>query len=508
MNRLIVCLLMVCTAGAALADAPHRPLADAPAFRADADAWVGDAMREIGVVPSLIIAVVVEDEAALTAGYGTADREANLPATDETLYYIASATKPFTALAAAILDARGDIDLDGSLAEAAEGVAFADSLHADRVTLENLLTHTSGVSNDAIANRLAFTGEHTPEVLWSLLAKSTPNRDAPIGTFQYVNTGYNILTILLDRRLAKPWQDLLRDEVFTPIGLSRTTAYASLPRAEGWPLAAPYFGLGESGIQRLYLEKTDETMQSAGGMLTTAHDLARWLEFQLNDGRVDGRQVVDAAVVARTHAPIADTDEGRPPFGQRAYGYGWVHGDYREQAVLHHSGGFAGFRSLVSFMPDAKIGVAVVVNEGSIGFSLTDVAAAWAYEWWLGVPAAERTADADLAALVARVPEFEDRLAADRANRADREWLLSRPLSAYAGRFENETWGSIVITEEANRLHVAAGKLYCIAEPYTKPETARVELVPLSGHVILFEPEEGAVERVQLDGVVYERVGG
>ncbi len=503
-------LVALCTASmlvTAAASGAHRPPSDAARFAADADAWITDALTRLEVVPGLVLAVVVDDQTVLAQGFGLADLEHDVDATSDTVYYIASATKSFTALAAAILDARGEIDLASSLASHLDGVEMAPELVPDRVTLTDLLTHTSGIDNSPIAFRLAYTGQHDPDLLWRLLASSTPTEDAPLGTFRYTNVGYNILGMILDRETGMRWQDQLAATIFEPLGMARTTAYASRPVAGGWPRAMPYVGVVPGGPERIPLEKADETMQSAGGMMTTARDLARWLTFQINLGRLDGRPIVDADVVRRTHEPLVATgEEGRPPFGQTAYGLGWSHGALHDHRVLHHSGGFPGFRSLVSFMPDDRVGVAVLVNEGSIGFRLADVVGVWAYEWWLDVPAGERTASGDADALVARRAQLVERVAADRAKRAARTWALSRPLGDYVGRYANSLYGTVEIGEHEGRLNVRLGNLSCVSEPYERPETMRVELVPGSGRVLRFEPETGPVERIQLDGDTYERV--
>jgi CubicO group peptidase (beta-lactamase class C family) len=490
------------------ADAPspvHRPVTDSDAFARETDAWMSDALARLEVLPGLAVAVVVDDRVVLARGWGVADREANLPATEETVYYIASATKSFTALAAAILDARGAIDLESSFASHVHGIAIDPALVPEQVRLRDFLTHTSGIENDPIASRLAYTGEHDPELLGRLLAKCAPAEDAPLGAFRYSNAGYNIVTILTDREIGKPWQDLLRDEIFEPLGMKRTTAYVSRVREQAWPMAAPYSGAPVDGNHRIALEKHDDTMQSAGGMMTTARDLGRWLAFQLGDGRLDGEQIVDAAIVRGTRDPLVEAS-GRPPFGGDHYGLGWWIGSYRGHELVHHSGGFAGFRSLVSFSPDGRVGVAVLGNEATVGARFVDVAAVWMYDWWLGSSEEERAAPGLLDELLAQRVELDARFAAQAEAFAKRKWMLSRPREAYAGTYASDLWGTVEITAENGELVVRAGRLQCVATAFEKPETMRVELVPGTGQVAAFAPEDGAVETLSIGGDVYARV--
>jgi CubicO group peptidase (beta-lactamase class C family) len=510
MRSTILTLLTVGLLAAAppAARAETRPVSAAGDFRAAADDWIPSVLERLQAVPGIAIAVAVGDQVVLAAGYGRADIENAVPAAGETVYYIASATKPFTALMAKILESQGAIDLGSSLAgHLPDGVSLADSLRPREVRLRDLLTHTSGIANEAISDRLAYTGEHDPETLWRLLSHSTGAEGAPLGTFLYTNTGYNILTMILDRETGTSWQDQLQKTVFDPLGLHHTTAYASVPPAKGWPMAAPYFGLDPSGMKRLYLVKQDNTMQSAGGMLTTARDLGRWLVFQLNDGRLEGRQVVDAAVVRATHEKLVDSPEaGRPPFHSDGYGLGWSHGSYRGHPVLMHGGSFPGFMTSVSFMPDAGIGVAVLINEGSVGSRLFETLPAWAYDWWLGTETGQAEADAAVDKLAGMAAALEERIATDMAAHAARAWMLSRPLEAYAGTYASDVWGTVVVTEEDEGLRVTAGNLHCRAEAYVKPETIRVELLPGRGEVIRFEPETGEVDRLFWGRNAFERI--
>lgn len=482
--------------------------ADAAAFRRESAELIGTALRKIEVVPSVTLTVVVGDETVVAEGYGTADRENGIPSDGDVLYYIASSTKPFTALAAALLDRRGAIALDDPLAEHLHGVSLDPALQADRVRLRDLLTHTSGIDNPPIAARLALTGEHDPATLWRLLGSSVPAEDAPLGNFLYTNVGYNIMGMIIDRETGKRWQDHLRDEIFDPLGMARTTAYASEPVRRGWPKAAPYFGVHPQGIQRVYLEKSDETMQSAGGMLTTARDIARFLEMELCDGVVDGRRVVPAEVVRETQRKLVEAEGGHPPFGRAGYGLGWNHGAWLDRPVLYHDGSFPGFYSSVSFMPDEGIGVAVFANDAFLGSRLAGALSVWAYDWWLGVPGDERAAGDMIAQIEAMRPVVVEKLAADFDKRAEREWQLSLPREAYTGSFTNELCGTLNVELKEGRFVVSIGRLRCVATPFTEPETMRVELMPQHGVVLRFETVDGRVDHLVWDDAVYRRTDG
>ncbi len=491
----------------ALTSACAQPSGDADDFAAVMDAFIPQAMDALdGVVPGLSIAVVQGDRVVYVRGFGAANLEQEVPATHDTDFYIASSTKSFTALAAALLHLDGVIDLDAPITRYTADVEFDPALDANHVTLRELLAHTHGFENKPIGARAAFTGEHTPEVMWDLLAETSPNADAPHGTFEYTNVGYNILSLILDRETGQPWQDLLDERIFSPLGMERTTAYASEVEQMGWPVALPYSAFGSDGsAEPIYLSKRDNTMQAAGGMYTTAVDAARWLEVQLNEGRLDGQQVLPASVIRETHQVVAETNAAYGPFVRKGYGLGWYIGTYDEEPMLHHFGGFAGAHSHISFMPECDLGVAVFVNESGVGGRLAILLATLTYDWWRGVPDALAQAEETMNEMPGQLEQIRTRVAEGRASRSERTWTLSQPFEAYAGTYVSPRYGTLVVTVEDGAPVLRIGNLWAVATPFTRPETRRVEFIPGSGEVVGFELEGGRVVRARYDDDFFER---
>ncbi|HET9231682.1 MAG TPA: serine hydrolase domain-containing protein, partial [Vitreimonas sp.] len=387
MNRRSLLISAGATALAGCATAtPVRP---AYQHAARIDAAAARAMEAAQSFPGLAIAIYTR-EGVYARAYGVIDIDTGEAATADTAFYIASTTKPLTSLALAKLHAAGAFDLDATLASYAPDAHFPAAVRADEVTFRHLLTHTHGISNSGIANRVAYTGMHDPATLWRLLGASTAKSDAPLGTYQYTNVGYNIATVLTDRRMGVAWQDLLQRELFAPAGMTRTSGRMS--DARDWRLARPHMLDPERGVVRTYLEKTDETMQSAGGLIMSANDALRWLELMCEDGRIGGRQIVPAEVVQATRAPFADT--GDDDNGVRVhYGLGWNVTQHLSEPAYYHSGGFSGFRSNISYLPQRGVGVALFAND--VSFATPAMDALMYYVYTLSQPSAN--ADGELA---------------------------------------------------------------------------------------------------------------
>ncbi|WP_412068944.1 serine hydrolase [Rubrivirga sp. IMCC43871] len=486
---------------------PSACAQDTAAFADATDAFVAETLDRFGTVPGLAVAVVRDGETVYARGFGHADREAQLEATPDTPFYIASATKPFTALLAALLDHEGTLALDATLADLFPDVAFDSAIEADAVTVRHLLSHTAGIDNGPLAFRAAFTGQHTPTEMRRLLAGTAVEEGSPRGTFDYTNVGYNVLSLRLDE--IAPWQEQLAARVFEPLGMSRTTAVAS--EAEGG--AVPYAVHPTRGAERIALVKHDDTMQAAGGMMASANDLARWLAVHLDGGRLDGRQIVPADVIAEVHRPVAvGRGESYGALDRDGYALGWHTGTYDGDRLLHHLGGFAGFHAHTSFMPERGVGVVVLANEAGTGGRLATLFATTIYDWWAAAPDARDTVMADARdAADALYDGFQGAMARARADldqRAARTWQLSLPAEAYAGTFAHPDYGTMVVEAplaDAARLAVQFGRLHAVATPFTQPETIRVELIPESGQTIQFVLDGDRVRSLVWNGLPFER---
>ena len=465
---------------------------------ADIDAFVRRAMATVGTVPGLSLAVVAGEDVVIVEGYGVADVKTRQPVNADTTFYIASATKSFTALAIARMGERGEFDLDDPL----DRWAGTTPLLADQsstVTLTDLLSHQSGLTNDAMGYRLAFSGEHTPSAMRVLLAETVENTEAPRGTFNYTNVGYNIATTLIEGRFGRAWQTLVDEEVLSPAGMTHTTASISQARQDG-VVASGHLAMSAAEPQRSPLQKVDETMQSAGGLVSNARDMARWLELQINDGELDGQQIFPVGLVSASHRSRVAQDLQFGAYHRDGYGLGWQTGRYVDDVLIHHFGNFGGSRAHVSFMPERQLGVAVMVNEDLVTGELADLVANYVYDRFAERPDIETTYDALLAEMVATRDRRLASLTRARAERATRPSMLSRPLTTYLGTYESPVMGTLIITQMEGHLVVQSGVMSAVAEAGTDSESVRVELVPLQGQIITFGPDS-----LTFDGQVFVR---
>jgi len=466
------------------------------------DRGIGE-LFALGLSPGMSVAVIRGGDVVYMKGFGQADRERGTAVTPETEFYIASSTKAFTGLAAAILAREGVIDLDVPLSRYLPEVRFKPPLSADAITLRQLLTHTHGISNDGpIVFRTAYSGEHTPEMLVQLLAEQPAAEQGR--AFRYGNLGYNIASLAIDRAVKGHWQDVLQTRIFAPLGMRSTSARLStLDRTR---LAMPYSSI-DSGFVRIPYAKGDENMHAAGGIISTAADLARWVEANLNQGRIDGRQAIPAAAVADAQRLQVRHSERSDAWPRHGYALGWQVGTHGADTLVHHFGGFPGFGAHVSFMPARGVGVVALAN-GGFDQPLIHAAARYAYDVMTGNDSADVRLARERSELARQSAAIRERIGKNRAERAARSQVLPHPLSAYAGTYEHPLYGRLTLRVDGNRLVATIGRLASVTEVFRGDENAlRIELEPGQGEVLRFAFDGASARSVEWSGRTFQRVG-
>jgi CubicO group peptidase (beta-lactamase class C family) len=428
--------LMITTALtlAAFQAAPALPALDSLIHRLRADVpWL-----------AVAVAVVRGDSVLHVAGYG--QDAGGAPVTGTTPFYIASSTKSFTALTAVLLARRGIVDLDIPVARYAPAFTLPAPLDPSRVTLRTLLSHRGGFESAPVSYRTAFSGDLPRDSLLALVARTATAVDTG---FTYTNTQFIVAARVLELVTGTPWQELVTREVLRPLRLTRSAA--RYRDARGWPLVTG-MGPGPDGV-RPVPPKDDAIMHAAGGMVMSAADAATWLRAQLTDGRVAGRAAFPAGAVAATHRRQAIQRDSLGDILRVGYGLGWQIGVWNGDTVYHHFGNYPGAFAHISFMPDARIGVAVLLNsELPAHRDLHQVIAQAAYDAARARPVAAIPAADSLGAMTRRMEQIFTR---DFAQRAARGISPPRGWAPYAGTYRHPDYGplTIVVRGDSAWLH-------------------------------------------------------
>ena len=384
----------------------------------------------------LAVAVVKDDRVVY-------QRSFNADAT--TRFYLASAPKPMTALAAKLT-----LDLDAPLATTLTRLRLPAPLDPARMSVRDLLTHRLGFESDGVGWRTSYSGDWTDEQLFALLEKHTtvtPRR------FSYDNLGFILASYAVEQATKEPWQTTLAARVLSPLGMTSTNNTPCVPT------------------------KSARTMnRGAGGLCSTIGDMTRWLRVNMTDGMLDGKRVFPLAVMREVHAPQINLQRKFGRLDRYAYGLGWYHADYRGDLVVHHFGSYPDAWAHVSWMPDRNIGIVVLGSENN---PFPDSVAMLAYDTLLGREDATARFDTEvqeIAGFFAKMPSliagFEKKFAAELKD-------SDRTLASYAGTYTNEELGTLVIGADGSAaigdrastlVHVRGDGFYARWFPKEAPE--------------------------------------
>ena len=461
---------------------------------------VMNALVALELSPGAGIVVVRDTQIVYMKGFGYADVEAKRPFTPETGFYIASTTKSFTGLASALLDRKGVFKLDAPLHRYLPALKLKPPLDADSITIRSLLSHTHGISNNGpVVIRLAYSGEYNGDA--DLLKFLEQHEAAKTGrAYSYGNIGYNVAALAMDAATKKNWKDVLQSEIFTPLGMKRTSAYVS--KFSRNDLATPY-QVTLDGFKARPYGKTDANMQSAGGLITTLRDMGTWLEAHINNGKINGKQVLPASAFVEAHSNMAPMQKKTQTGSQIGYGLGWNINIVGNDTVLVHGGGFPGFSTYMSFVPSRRIGVAIFANTDGLGGALAEIGTALVYQ---ALTNGEMKSAIPADQIAPMINQEKGRMTADLQRRAARPQNLPFPLSAYTGVFENPAMGRLRLSEVNGKLEANLGAAWSAIEVFDNAANKlRIALFG-NGEVMSVEMKDGKAVALTFGGTEFRRI--
>src|SRR5688572_11972672 len=180
MKKTLTVLVMALLLSPILTVAQTQPAPDAKQFTDKFDAHIRTVMEQVPDIPGLAVVVIKDDKPVFLKAYGMADKGASRKADTDTLWYMGSSTKSFIALVAAMIDKEGKIKLGDPVTKYTAGVQFKTPI-PEKITVRDLLTHTSGLQNPPLTHRTAFTGQIDKQEIAHVFAEGTTVNEAFVG---------------------------------------------------------------------------------------------------------------------------------------------------------------------------------------------------------------------------------------------------------------------------------------------------------------------------------------
>jgi CubicO group peptidase (beta-lactamase class C family) len=323
------------------------------------DDWLNQALKDFKV-PGAAIVVVQGDKIILLKGYGTRDVAKQLPVTPQTLFAIGSITKSFTVSTLGMLVDDGKLDWDKPVRDYLPGFRLYDPVATEQITTRDLVTHRSGLPrHDIVWYSSDFSREDIIFHRFPYLQNSKPFRS----TFQYNNLMFMTAGYLAGRLNGTTWEQAVQQRVLAPLGMKNTN-FSVVDSQKSDDFAQPYRKNRDTDEVKLIPFYVQNAVGPAGEINTCAADLARYLLFHMNRGKLEGKQLLSENNSVQMQIPQMVIQQA-PPFpelGATSYGMGFEVSTYRGHELVAHDGAIDGFVAEFAFLPKEHIGVAVLAN--------------------------------------------------------------------------------------------------------------------------------------------------
>jgi CubicO group peptidase (beta-lactamase class C family) len=323
--------------------------------------------------PGIAVLVIKDGKVQFEQGYGVTDLRTHHKIDADTNFRLASLTKQFTATAIMLLVHDGKLHYEDHLTD-----VFPDfPAYGKAISIRNLLNHTSGLkdyedlmpSQDNVPedslNQIQDTG------VLALLKQQDSGKFAPGTHWDYSNSGYVLLGVVVEKSSGKPFGQFLQDRIFTPLQMTHTIAYQKgknevQNRAYGHTLKDGHW------------QQTDQSSTSAtlgdGGVYTSLHDLEKW------DAALHNHTLLKTEEMAAALTPVKVPDHSvkGPDDKTAAYGFGWYLDPYHGHRRMWHYGETQGFRNNIQSFPDDDLTVIVLSNRadtepGALALKVADL---------------------------------------------------------------------------------------------------------------------------------------
>ncbi|KAA0117185.1 serine hydrolase [Mycolicibacterium sp. P9-22] len=465
---------------------PAMPLPDNAVENAVAklDDMAAELLKTSGV-PGLAVAVVHHGKTVYAKGFGVRDVRTDEAVDPDTVFQLASLSKPVSATVAARQVDNQTIGWDTPVVDELPWFALSDPAVTRMLTIGDLFAHRSGLPD--------HSGDQLEDIGFDRRAVLEKLRQLPLDPFRisyaYTNFGFTAGAEAVSAAAGQPWERLAQESLFGPLGMN-STSYRFADYETRSNRAVGHIRVAPGDYQPRYVRNADQ-QAPAGGASSSVNDMTRWMSMVLAEGKLADRQLIDTAALLPALTPQVVSSRGAEPAMRSGfYGYGFNVGTTSgARTELSHSGAFElGAGTNVLMLPSADVGIIALTN-GTMS----------------GVPEALTAQFADLVQFgEIREPWYElysskllpmsDPVGSLVGAQPVADPNPAQPLSSYAGTYRNEFWGPAEVSERDGKLVLGLG-----------PRGDTFELTHRDGNVFTFTPvtenaPPGTISAATFDG--------
>jgi CubicO group peptidase (beta-lactamase class C family) len=310
-------------------------------------------------IPGAAVALVHEGRVVFSQCYGYADVQKKIPITENTYFMIGSLTKSFTALAVLKLIEQGKIDLNADIRKYIPDFSIKNFEGGEtRITVNHLLTHTSGLMIDYYVRRNGRIKQSNADLLSQLRNEYLCFQ--PGSASKYSNIGYRLLGMIIENVTGERFENYLEKEIFKPLGLNQSSFLYT-------DAIAGHMSKGHNGDTEM--SRIDNEDKPASGLFSTMMDLTTFLKFLSSSSTpspagFDSNQITGS--ILKNANPAIDTFYDN----KNIYSSGWYLNSYQFKGihtVLSGSGNINGFSTAITYLPEERLGIVILTNS-SLGW--------------------------------------------------------------------------------------------------------------------------------------------
>lgn len=322
----------------------------------DFNEWIETGMEQ-WEIPGMSVAIVKDGEVVIAEGFGVRKLGEDALVDRHTQFGIASVSKHMTASSLGILVDEGLVNWNDKVINHIHWFELSDPWVTANLTIHDLLTHQVGVGR-ILGNRLQFMTDRSRDELLYRMKYHT--FEQPFRTdYVYSNVMFTLAGEIVTAVSGQSWDEFMAERFFEPMGMTRTNTSINDLHPDGNAAHPHQYINGE--VVTIPVRNWD-IAAPAGGINSTAEDMAKWMIMQLNSGSFEGRQFVSARSLQNIQTPQVSMGASGVDAPQRSYGYGYNITDYRGYRLLTHGGATDGMNTTYMLVPEVGLGIIVMTN--------------------------------------------------------------------------------------------------------------------------------------------------
>ncbi|HWI54726.1 MAG TPA: serine hydrolase [Desulfobacteria bacterium] len=398
-------------------------------------------------VPGMSVAIVSKGSPVYVKGFGVKTLGCSDKVDEHTVFQTGSVSKSFTSALISMLVDEGKLSWSDKVRDYLPDFRLHDPVITSDFRIEDLMSQRSGLPphSGRLLPHLGFTGQDIIKKLYLIKPTFSFRKD-----YTYQNNLFLIAAALIEKRTGKSWFQNLAAKILNPLGMKHTTATLEGYLGSGRGAWGHYYdGPGpESPIKTLPKSWPHHdwvyTVAPAGGINSTALDMANWLLFNTGEGMFRNKRLISEKEMRFLHTPKVAAGMG--VWGEsRYYCQGWVLSQYSPYPILWHNGGTSGMKSMAALIPKAGVGIVVLCNlyESLLPEALSRIF----LDMWFGNP--RRDWNRELLDL--------QKARAEALGESPAPHLRPRPLKFYTGEYYNELYGPLTVSKSEGALTITLG---------------------------------------------------